>query len=195
MTQTIFFVRHGRTLWNQTGRIQGTSDIPLSLEGVQQSETVTQRLIMLQPEVVVSSDLQRAVQTAKIISSELRLPFFESSMLRERDLGIFDGMTYQELTAERIRRGASTENPSLDWTCFPEVETDIQVANRVVTLLAEIVSKHKNPCLVTHAGVIHSFLSCFTELGKDANKIHIPTGSVCVCKQADSQFQFQELIK
>ena len=65
----LLLVRHGKTEWNESGRYQGISDISLSEEGLRQAEALGQRLAGEKIDAVYSSDLKRAVQTARTIAS------------------------------------------------------------------------------------------------------------------------------
>src|ERR1035437_598375 len=56
--------RHGQTQWNVEGRFQGQSDIPLDAVGHQQAERAARLLAALRPDVIISSDLGRALATA-----------------------------------------------------------------------------------------------------------------------------------
>ena len=71
---TIFFIRHGQTLWNKELKYQGHSDIELSEEGLRQAEQVAARLRHEPFSAIYSSDLSRAVVTAKKVASYHSLP-------------------------------------------------------------------------------------------------------------------------
>mgnify|MGYP001497765073 CR=1 FL=1 len=77
----IGWIRHGITEWNTLGKIQGTTDIPLSPEGVRQARRLADRLAgdEVYWQGVVSSDLQRAAQTAKIVAHRLEIPVLQES--------------------------------------------------------------------------------------------------------------------
>ncbi|MGF7239362.1 MAG: histidine phosphatase family protein, partial [Frankia sp.] len=81
--------RHGRTSWNDEGRFQGHTDIPLDETGLRQAAVAAPMIRALRPSVIVSSDLRRCKQTA----AALDLPFRTDPRLREIDLGTWSGMT------------------------------------------------------------------------------------------------------
>jgi broad specificity phosphatase PhoE len=90
---TLILVRHGETDWNATRRIQGSTDIPLNDTGRAQAREVAERLQQelsaVGPVVVASSDLSRAVETARIIAATLAVPAPRTyRQLRERSYGI-----------------------------------------------------------------------------------------------------------
>lgn len=88
---TVFLVRHGESVWNVEGRLQGhTVHIPLTALGRQQAEQTAVRLASSGAQLVVSSDLLRAVETARTIATSLSIPLRLESDLREQALGIFE---------------------------------------------------------------------------------------------------------
>ncbi len=124
--------RHGRTTWNDAGRFQGHADAPLDATGRAQVAAVAPLIRAMNPELVVSSDLQRCRDTA----AGLDLPFRTDPRLREIDLGRWSGLTGAE-AAERF--------PAEDraWRAGEDVrrgggETYREVAARAGTLLDEI---------------------------------------------------------
>src|SRR5690349_7599240 len=92
----LFPVRHGETEWNVEGREIGQLDSALTLRGVQQAEALAQRLSELRIDALYSSDLGRAMRTAEIISLECGVPVVADPALRERHMGIFQGLTTDE---------------------------------------------------------------------------------------------------
>ena len=85
-------VRHGRTAWNATGRFQGQSDPPLDDVGWQQAHGVANGVVALGLVSVLSSDLQRARQTAAVVAGRTGVPVVTDSRLREVALGRLEGL-------------------------------------------------------------------------------------------------------
>ncbi len=96
----LLLLRHGETLWNAEGRIQGHRDSPLSAEGVAQAEALARRLALEQPDALYSSDLGRARQTMDPIARATGLTPRIDPALRERCYGAFEGMTWPEIERE-----------------------------------------------------------------------------------------------
>jgi broad specificity phosphatase PhoE len=92
-------VRHGETAYNAQGIFQGYGPIPLSPHGRQQAIAVAERLLALQPHVLYSSDIQRAWETAEIISKRLKLPVLPCEGLREWHVGIWEHRSVAEFEA------------------------------------------------------------------------------------------------
>lgn len=104
----VVIVRHGRTRYNLLGRIQGVADIPLDDHGCWQARTSAAALRSMyvdQPaargearrQLVVSSDLTRARQTAQAFADPLGLPVHLDERLEERYFGQWEGMTFEEI--------------------------------------------------------------------------------------------------
>ena len=71
----LYFVRHGRTEWNQEGRFQGASgDSPLLPTAVEELHTLGKHLAQTQFDKIYSSDLPRDVRSAEIIQEESQFP-------------------------------------------------------------------------------------------------------------------------
>ena len=98
----LYFVRHGRTEWNEKGRIQGANgDSPLLESSIQQLEALGQHLSQTYFDASYSSDLPRAVHTAQIILKQNQHPITlqETPALREWHLGRLEGRKIMELKA------------------------------------------------------------------------------------------------
>jgi broad specificity phosphatase PhoE len=81
---TIFFIiRHGETDWNIDGRYQGQADPPLNARGVQQAKMLAEQLMNKGLEIVVTSPLERAKQTAVILSQVMNVQIMEEPRLME----------------------------------------------------------------------------------------------------------------
>lgn len=80
----ILIIRHGQTAWNKKKRLQGHSDIPLNEEGRLQALTLAKTLQIEPLDVIFSSDLQRARQTANEIARYHQLTVHTDQALRER---------------------------------------------------------------------------------------------------------------
>jgi broad specificity phosphatase PhoE len=92
MTRVIL-IRHGETFANAQFRLQGASDGPLTLLGEQQIELLGQHFRSFQIDYVVSSDLHRAVLTAKAIAKHHDIIVEQNPLVREWDCGVWDGRT------------------------------------------------------------------------------------------------------
>lgn len=107
----VALVRHGQTDWNRDGLLQGTSDIPLNATGLEQAHEAARRLAGSGWNVVVSSPLARASQTAEILAEELGIRVAATyPELAERDYGELEGTS----SADAIRRWPARDYPGAE---------------------------------------------------------------------------------
>lgn len=93
----LLLVRHGESQWNAAGRLQGQADPPLSALGLQQAAHMAARLVDQPIDAIVSSDLQRAMNTARALAGALSIEVEPRVGLREVDLGSWTGADRAQL--------------------------------------------------------------------------------------------------
>jgi len=91
--------RHGRTEWNAAGRFQGQTDVALDAAGRQQASEAARRLAALNPDLLVSSDLQRTRDTVAELAALTGLDVMLDPRLRETYAGEWQGCTGAEIAA------------------------------------------------------------------------------------------------
>jgi broad specificity phosphatase PhoE len=96
----LILLRHGQTDYNVTGRMQGHLDSVLTSVGHEQAAAAAPVLAALEPDRVVSSDLQRAVDTAEVVGAACGLAVKFDARLRETHLGEWQGHTVAEIDGE-----------------------------------------------------------------------------------------------
>jgi probable phosphoglycerate mutase len=165
----ILAIRHGETAWNVGGRIQGHLDIPLNDTGRAQARRLARALAGRDAiDLIVSSDLARAFETAHTVADATGAPLVANAALRERCFGDFQGQTYAEIAdtwpddAERWRRREPAWSPpggqGESLLLFRE-----RVTQAVQALAAENTGKHI--ALFTHGGVLDVLYRAATGLG------------------------------
>ena len=93
----LLLVRHGDTVLNSAQRFWGQTDVELSAAGLRQAERLRHRLAEQRIDVVYSSDLQRALVTARTIASGHQLEVIICPELRETNFGECEGLTFEEI--------------------------------------------------------------------------------------------------
>jgi broad specificity phosphatase PhoE len=151
--------RHGQTGWNLEGRFQGTTDIPLTGRGVAQARSAAQVLAAMNPDAIISSDLQRAADTAAELAAVTGLDIGYDEGLRETYAGVWQGLTHDEINrrygaeyaawklGEPVRRGGG------------ELETE--VADRAAPVVLGAADKLPDGgvlVVVSHGGAIRTAL-------------------------------------
>lgn len=94
---TLYLVRHGKTKDNVARIIQGQRQGELTPAGIAQMEELAVSLSEIHFDAIISSDLQRAYDSAQILGRQLNLPVQTTPMLRERDWGDFTGRFIPDL--------------------------------------------------------------------------------------------------
>ena len=95
----VLLLRHGQTDWNVALRLQGQSDIDLNEVGREQARSVAAALAALEPAAVAASDLSSARETAELVAGGLGLEVRVDPRLREKDFGLWEGLTGEEIAA------------------------------------------------------------------------------------------------
>jgi|SRR5690625_4609496 len=178
----IGFVRHGQTKWNEAGRAQGHSDIPLNMTGKREAHLIGKRLAQEDWDLVFSSDLLRAKNTAEIIVQQKHLPHIIDERLRERHGGKIEGTT----EAERIEKwGESWRSLNLG------IETGEQMSERGLDFLEEMIPKYypKNLLIVSHGAFLKQLLRTLTP--EENVEASLANCSLTILKTTKSTWELQ----
>lgn len=144
-----FLVRHGETDWNKIERIQGYSDTHLNETGIAQAEATADSLMDKHIDLIVSSDLARAKETAEIIAKSTGAEVVFDEALREMNYGSLEGMFIPEVNK---KYGGFLERPykELGGEVFEEVE------ERAMKALHKYRKdhEHKNVVIVSHGALL-----------------------------------------
>jgi phosphoserine phosphatase len=149
---TVLLVRHGATEWNETKRAQGQADIPLSAGGRAQASAIAREVAGLDVAAVYSSDLQRALDTARAIADEHDVEVVADPDWREVDQGEWTGLK----TSEIKDRWPELWGQARHYTARPGGESPEQVRKRALAALARVVEAHpeETVVVVSHGGTI-----------------------------------------
>ncbi|WP_020655850.1 histidine phosphatase family protein [Massilia niastensis] len=156
---TILLIRHGETAWNAERRLQGHLDIALNAEGERQAAALGEALAGERIDLVVSSDLMRARQTAAAIQGRSGQGMALDPALRERCYGGFEGLLYSEIAARFPREFAEWQARNVYAELPPgtnQGETFRQFYERVMGAVMGHARLHpgKTLALVAHGGVL-----------------------------------------
>lgn len=148
-------IRHGETDWNVEARLQGSTDIPLNAHGIRQAYAAAEALSDERFSVVYSSDLLRATMTASVIAEAQRAALRLEPRLRERDLGLLQGLSPNEAMDRFADVYARLKAKIPDYEP-PKGETVTELAARVSGVLCDIAARHQGQTVlaVTHGGVL-----------------------------------------
>jgi 2,3-bisphosphoglycerate-dependent phosphoglycerate mutase len=155
VTTRFIVVRHGETHWNVEARIQGQGDSELTANGIAQAEAIAQRLTSERFDLLISSDLGRALATARRIAERCARPIATDVRLRERHFGAGEGLTYDEVGRQYPDAFSRTRETDPDFA-IPGGESRRAFHERVVAAFEAIAREHsgRRVAVVTHGGVL-----------------------------------------
>jgi broad specificity phosphatase PhoE len=183
MKQTVLIVRHGQTAWNVEHRLPGhLSGVALNERGHQQAAQLAQSLADLPISSIISSPLERALDTASYIAKGRNLEIQQEPDLMDTDLGPWSGQVIEELSKNDASWKAFVKDPT--HTVVEGVETLDKVEQRVAAAVERWLAKESTgscPVFVAHADVIKMLLAHFASLdvGK-ATALPIDNASVSI---------------
>ncbi len=162
----LFFVRHGETEWNFTGKYQGQSDVALSEKGLRQARALAAHFPAETLDVIYASDLKRAAMTAEALAERFGCPLRKDKALREIHFGDWEGHTYEEIVANWPEQGAiffrEPEN-----LVIPHGESFPLLQKRGMGVIRTIAAENegRNVAVVAHGAILRTIL---------ASLMHIP---------------------
>ena len=160
-------VRHGKTKLHQDDRFWGSTDVPLSDEGIEQAERISRRLDVEKITAVYTSTLSRARLTGEIIASRHRLEVEAVGELCECNFGYIEGLTFKEINekypelAEELGRG--------DTMAFPGGENVSQLDGRVRAFMERLqeVKPEATVAIVSHGGPLRLLVCRLLGIGTE----------------------------
>lgn len=162
MKKSLYIFRHGETDWNKAKRFQGHSDIDLNDLGRAQAEALQRLLKRLNPQIIFSSDLSRAVNTAKIAAALIDVKILTTPDLREANLGDMEGMLRDDIVA-KYGEGFIEQwfDPNHTDFTFPGGESKTSHLERLIRTIEEYMSQHpeyERYGISTHGGSVHRLI-------------------------------------
>lgn len=185
MITTFYIIRHGQTDWNLQGRWQGNADIPLNDTGRMQAQRLARQLRRRQIrfDILYSSDLLRAWETATLIADALEVDPAPLPTLREIDVGAWSGLTRDEVMTrfhdlwERLHSGEDVPRGG-------NGETFGQLYDRVTGVIEGLVRERigQTIALVTHGGPARALLlhAARDKVGVLPRPLHIGNTSLSI---------------
>ena len=169
-------MRHGETDWNVARRLQGHTDIALNIHGLAQAQQLAQSLKQahLEFDVLYTSDLKRAADTANAIVEYLKTPAITNRELRERHLGALQGLTLDEAPIVKPDLWRAHLARELDHE-MSGGESIAQFSQRIRGALEALRLKHLGKCilLVSHGGALDMMYRIATNQALDAQRVAV----------------------
>lgn len=151
----LILVRHGQTEENKKHIWQGHAEGTLSKEGRNQSKKLAKRLEKEDIAMIYCSDLQRTRDTIKPLLKRKNIPTKYIKELRERNLGVLEGMT-----TEKVEEYMSRNNNDFNNQNFETGETFYEMRNRIVKFYNTLSKKNerKSILIMTHGGAVSQIM-------------------------------------
>jgi broad specificity phosphatase PhoE len=167
---SIYIVRHGETMWNAEGRIQGHTDVDLTELGKEQARATARRLSGVHFDVAYSSDMRRTRNTALIILGERETPLHSVPELREYNKGVFEGLTPEEYRQQypELFEASLVNDPDF---APPGGETIRQCQARLSGFMNKVRKEFLDGdvLIVGHGGSLRSGIGVLLDLPLEAN--------------------------
>lgn len=175
---TLLLIRHGETVWNAESRFQGHGDSQLTETGRRQVAALGRRMKDIQFDTLISSDLGRTRQTASIIAGYTGHTIEYDSRLRERNYGVFEGLTVPEIRKAHaaVYDRFCTDDPEYIPTGG---ESHRQHYRRNVAFFEELLTGKWGATVaaVAHGGVLDSMFRYVAGLPLDQPRCYITTNA------------------
>jgi broad specificity phosphatase PhoE len=162
------FLRHGESVGNAEERFQGQSDFPLTDAGRRQALALAERWLMegVKFDVVLTSPLSRAKETAEIVAGRLNLPVQADSIWLERDAGGISGLTREEASKQFPEREFTTPYDAFGESGEGDWELYLRAGKAVHELLKRPAGKY---LVVTHGGLLNKVMYVILGIPVQAN--------------------------
>lgn len=159
---TFYFIRHGRTLWNEQGLMQGSGNSDLTEEGIRGARLTGVALRDIPFVAAYSSCLQRTIDTAKHILGERQVPLFQHNGLNEHHFGSWEGLKVESLR-ETEEFQQMVNRPTEYKALTNGGETWQQLAERAMKAIEDIIRVHHqgNILVVSHGHTLRILLALF----------------------------------
>lgn len=151
----LLFIRHGETDWNRQGRFQGQIDVPLNDTGHAQAERLAARLAAERYDLLFSSDLLRARQTAAPLATRWGQAAVAVAGMREQGFGVLEGLDATTIQARHPALWRQWQQQDADFAA-PGAESQRQFHARVLQAVRELAAQATGlrVAVVTHGGVL-----------------------------------------
>ena len=155
----LYLVRHGESEWNALGKVQGQSDTDLNNKGIEQAKEVAERLCKEDIDLIYSSDLKRAYETAEIIGDKLDLEVDILCGIRELNFGTWEGLDTETIEAEHNDHYKQWRTEPHKIT-FVDGEDLLTVQKRALKDIDKVRKENpdKNILLVSHGTAIKTII-------------------------------------
>jgi probable phosphoglycerate mutase len=189
MGTIIYLTRHGETEWNIEKRLQGRGDSPLTKDGIQRAKELRDRIKNIDIDVIYSSPIKRALNTANILRGNKNIDIVTDDRLMEMCFGDYEGTS---MVDKHEDMKIYFERPK-EYVVKNGVEPYEDVFARINSFLDELTSnpryKDSNIFVATHGGMLRGFLYLLKDIDLNeywGNGLH-KNGAVTIVEIKDGK--------
>lgn len=184
---TIIIARHGQSVWNEKRILQGHSNTPLTSLGIKQVNALARRLKQLEITKIISSDIKRSSDTAKIIAKELRLPVKKHPGLNERSFGKLEGTPWKKIE-EKFKDIDDFFSSTPDGG-----ESRKEFTDRILNTFEKILSENKGErlLLVCHGGTMFEILAYIKKVSHKELDVNFKNTAICIFHFDEEKFEIE----
>lgn len=170
----LYVARHGQTQWNLEDKVCGSTDLSLIELGLQQAQSLVQKVVQVKPDVIISSTMLRARQTAQASCEACGISLITDERIVEQDFGTFEGASRFDEEFQTRRRDFAA--------AFPKGESMLQMCHRVYSFLDEIIEMYKDKTVVVicHGSVARMIRTYFVDMTNDEYFRYLPENAQLV---------------
>lgn len=182
----VIFIRPGETDWNRDLRYQGWVAIPLNSYGKRQAQRLANYIRNIGVGALYTSDLKRATETADLLAEKLGSAPIADQRLRERDIGVWQGLTQQEMQLWYPAEYAQFVGDP-DGYRVPEGESRKDVRERILAAFNEYLAADKGEtiAILSHSTAINALLAEIIP-GIKFGSVDVSNTSVTTIKRDDN---------
>jgi phosphoserine phosphatase len=159
MQTRLILIRHGVTDWNAQKKYCGYKDVPLNAEGRAQARMLRKRLSGIQIDVIYTSDLKRAIETAKIALGTRKMTRVKG--LREINFGVLEGLSHDEIMEKYPIPYTKWLKDPFKKHSIPGMESMPAFTKRIAKAIKEIIASNRGKTIAVfcHGGTISVFFT------------------------------------
>ncbi len=167
----VYLLRHGQVKGYENFPVYGQTDVDLTEIGVLQMKQMAERLSLIEPKAIYSSDLKRSATGARLIARYHDVPLYFLPELREMDFGDWEGLTLSEIRHNFPEELQKREKDLINYKAPGEGESIADLSERIETVFERIRAEQKgNDIVIAAHGAVNRVILC-KALGLDLDRM------------------------
>lgn len=168
----LILIRHGETEWNTLHRAQGRTDIPLNQQGIAQAQALAEHFSGKRVDLILSSPLCRALDTAKALSRTVNAPIKIAEELTEIRFGIWEGLSFNDIRKDYPELMHKWQE--YPYSCkIPGAESPEEVMQRVVPYLKKVIEENPEKTIAVVSHTLPLKVALAAAMGLPFDNMHV----------------------